>query len=87
MTVICIILDQAACTAVDGGAEKGYLNDAELHPIRRAGGGTNPDPCYILNANVLDNPDFATAQPYLAGLPQKEYPTDPTFPGVYVPPE
>lgn len=68
------------------GPLKGYLNDSQLHPVRRAGGGTNPDPCFILNAAVLSNSDFATAQPYLSGLPQKDSATDPTFPGAYVAP-
>lgn len=67
------------------GPQKGYQNDSELHPVRRAGGGTNPDPCFILNAAVLSNDDFATAQPYLSGLSQKDS-NDATFPGVYVPP-
>lgn len=86
MSVDCMILDQTVCDQVRGGAEKGYLNESELQPVRRAGGGTNPDPCYILNTLVLTNEDFATAQPYLSGCPIKTYPNDPTFPGVYVAP-
>jgi hypothetical protein len=85
MSVDCLILTQTVRDQVAGGEEKGYLNDSALDPIRRAGGGTNPDPCYILNVSILTNPDFATAQPYLSGCPIKTYPDDPTFPGVYTP--
>jgi hypothetical protein len=72
MAVLCIILSQADKNQVEGGAEKGYTNNAELHPIARQGGtGGNSDPCYILNTVVLTNPSFAAAVPYLSGLPQK----------------
>jgi hypothetical protein len=89
MSVDCIILDQAACEAVrsrdnEGNfIERGYLNNSELRPVQRQGAtGGNPDPCYILNIVVLTNADFATAQPYLSGLPVKTFPDDPTFPPI-----
>lgn len=72
MGVLCIILNETDKTQVEGGSEKGYLNDSELHPVPRQGGTNgNPDPCYILNTAVLSNEDFATAVPYLSGLTQK----------------
>lgn len=87
MAVLCIILNQANKEEVEGGAEKGYLHSSELHPVQRLGGtGGNPDPCYILNVLVLSDPDFATAQPYLSGLPQKWSDAE-DFPPVYEPPE
>lgn len=85
MSVLCIILSQADRNEVAGGSEKGYLNGSHLNPIRRAGGGTNPDPCYILNTVVLTDTDFAAAAPYLSGLPQK-WSDDENFPGPYEPP-
>lgn len=90
---MCIILSDTDRKEVESGVAegelfgtygegKGYLNDSELHPARRNGGtGGNPDPCFILNANVLANDDFASAQPFLAGLPQKDH-LDSTFPPV-----
>lgn len=87
MAVLCIILNQTDKNEVEGGAEKGYLHNSELHPIQRQGGtGGNPDPCFILNRAVLDNPDFATAVPYLSGLPQKWSDAE-DFPPAYEPPE
>lgn len=80
MAVLCIILDQNDKNEVDGGSEKGYLNGSQLHPIQRLGGTSgNPNPCFILNTLVLSDPDFATAQAYLSGLPQK-WSDDPGFP-------
>jgi hypothetical protein len=64
-----------------------YGDDSELNPIRRAGGGTNPDPCYILNILVLDpenGSNFQVAWDYLGALPTKDY-SDPTFPAPYTP--
>jgi hypothetical protein len=64
-----------------------YGDDSELNPIRRAGSGTNPDPCYILNILVLDpenGSDFQVAWDYLDALPTKDY-SDPTFPAPYAP--
>lgn len=89
---MCILLTDADRQVVQSGVNsgelfdtygptKGYQNDSELHPVQRQGGGTNPDPVFILNAAVLSNDDFATAQPYLAGLPQKDS-NDSTFPPV-----
>lgn len=73
------------------GATKGYLADSQLRPVRRAGGSGNPDPCFIVNANVLTAVDdvsgnliFGTAQAYLSGLPIKDS-GDPTFPAIYTP--
>ena len=81
---MCIILDYDDRGAVAGGADKGYLDGSQLQPVQRQGGGTNPAPCYILNAAVQGNEDFATAWPHLAGLPQKDA-ADPTFPPAYEP--
>jgi hypothetical protein len=81
---MCIIFNQDDRDAVAGGEDKGYLNGSQLQPVRRQGGGTNPDPCYIVNAAVQTNEDFATAWPYVAGLPQKDS-ADPTFPPPYAP--
>jgi hypothetical protein len=87
MAVLCIILNQADKNEVEGGAEKGYLNNSQLHPVRRQGGTSgNPEPCYILNTVVLTNPDFATAAPYLSGLTQKWSDAE-DFPPVYEPSE
>lgn len=87
MAVLCIILNQSDKNEVEGGAEKGYLNGSELHPVQRQGGtGGNPDPCFILNTRVLTDPDFAAAVPYLSGLPQK-WSDAPDFPPPLPPPE
>lgn len=94
--VNCIILNDDDRKYVETGVEtgelfnlygdsKGYTNDAECHPAKRTGGGTNPDPVFILNAAILDNSDFATMQPYLSGLPQKDS-GDATFPPPLPPP-
>lgn len=73
MAVLCLILDEDNKNKVQGDVEKGYLNNSSLMPIRRVGGTNgNPEPCYILNAAVLDNPDFAAAHRSLRGLPTKQ---------------
>lgn len=64
-----------------------YGSESELNPIRRTGGGANPDPCFILNVLVMDpdnGTDFQVAWSYLGALPTKDY-SDPTFPTPYVP--
>ena len=78
MGVNCIILNQTDKAVIEAGNP--YANGAQLRPVQRLGGtGGNPDPCFILNAVVLTNPDFAGAQPYLSGLPVKNS-SDETFP-------
>jgi hypothetical protein len=80
MSVLCVILDQKTADAVVGGKDKGYLNNAVLSPVQRLGGTAgDPDPCYILNAAVLSDPDFSSAKVYLSACRQK-WTTDPTFP-------
>jgi hypothetical protein len=78
MGVDCIIFTATDKAIVEAGNP--YLNGSRLKPVERLGGTNgNPDPCYIANAAVLTNPDFAAAQPYLSGLPIKNS-SDPDFP-------
>ncbi|CAN5190947.1 hypothetical protein BH10PSE6_BH10PSE6_16810 [soil metagenome] len=85
MGVNCIILSETDKDYVQGGpceanSSTSYGNGSQLRPVQRQGGTSgNPDPCFILNVLVLSNPDFASAQAYLSGLPVKNS-SDPGFP-------
>lgn len=64
MGVNCIIMNAA---------DKAVVESERLRPVERQGG------AFIVNALVLESPDFAAAHSYLSGLPLKDS-SDPTFP-------
>lgn len=57
-----------------------------LQPIKRQGGGANPDPVFILNVLVLSDPMHGAFWDYLGVLPTMDL-TDPDFPAAIELPE
>lgn len=68
------------------GPSKGYVNGAFMAPVQMQGGGTNPDPCYVVGPQVGTNVNFTTAWVYLSGCTMKDT-GSPGFPPPIEPPE